>query len=291
MLRSPRRWRSTDARSRMPHSPDSAVMAGMPRSAASAEVLPPTVRLGRRPGARRGRGRRRERARGPGRRPATRRTARTAREPREGRRRAGRGGSRSPAMNCSVTAAAMRSAAVPAASPGNERLRFLPSKGTTKGDRAQKAGRLTTGTTVIWPESSAARSSSAHSRAAAIEVYSVPCTPAITVSRGPRPAVPTTSTYGIASGPSPPSSTTSSRTVHRTAPTTLSVGALHSVRRSEQLGDDADSSSSRLHCRRVVSRLRRLVAVALADGCGGGCGCVAGTPGRRWPEWRTMQPQ
>ena len=45
-------------------------------------------------------------------------------------------------MSLSVTAAAIRSAALPLASPGKLRLRFFPSSGTTNGVRAQNAGRL-----------------------------------------------------------------------------------------------------------------------------------------------------
>jgi len=93
-----------------------------------------------------------------------------------------------------ATAAAIRSAALPSASPGKLRLRFFPSSGTTNGVRAQNAGRLITGATVTVPESSAGRSSASSARAAAIDAYSVPCTPAITVRCGPSPASPTTLT-------------------------------------------------------------------------------------------------
>src|SRR5580692_10693586 len=113
-------------------------------------------------------------------------------------------------MSLSVTAAAIRSAALPSASPGKLRLRFFPSRGTTNGVRAQNAGRLITGATVTVPESSAGRSSASSWRAAAIDAYSVPCTPAITVRCGPSPASPTTLTYGIPSSPCSPRSTRTS---------------------------------------------------------------------------------
>jgi hypothetical protein len=61
----------------------------------------------------------------------------------------------------------------------------LPSIGTTNGERAQKAAGLTNGATVIVPCKVAASSDRANSRAAAIEVYSVPWTPAMTVRCGP----------------------------------------------------------------------------------------------------------
>src|SRR3954452_1096476 len=73
---------------------------------------------------------------------------------------------------------------VPSRLPGNERLRFLPSAGTTNGERCRNDSRLTTGTAVIVPDSSPSSSSRITRMQAAIEEYSQPWMPAIRLSRG-----------------------------------------------------------------------------------------------------------
>src|SRR3954454_9571197 len=84
---------------------------------------------------------------------------------------------------------------VPSRLPGNERLRFLPSAGTTNGERCRNDSRETTGTAVIVPESSEVSSSRMTLVTAAIELYSQPWMPAISESRGPSVA-PSASKHG-----------------------------------------------------------------------------------------------
>ena len=68
---------------------------------------------------------------------------------------------------------------------GSERLRFLPSSGTTNGDRRSNDCMLTTGTAVIEPASSSVSSSFMKRVTAAIEEYSQPWMPPISATCGP----------------------------------------------------------------------------------------------------------
>ena len=74
---------------------------------------------------------------------------------------------------------------VPSYEPGKLRFRFLPSSGTTNGDRRRNDCMLTTGTAVIEPASSLVSSSFMNRVTAAIDEYSQPWTPPINATCGP----------------------------------------------------------------------------------------------------------
>src|SRR3954453_615302 len=78
-----------------------------------------------------------------------------------------------------------RSVYVPFGSPGNARLRFLPSWGTTNGERWVNDSMLTTGTPVTVPAKLVPSSSRMTRVTAAIDEYSHPWMPPITDTRGP----------------------------------------------------------------------------------------------------------
>src|SRR5215218_3777230 len=80
---------------------------------------------------------------------------------------------------------ASRSVYVPSGSPGNARLRFLPSAGITNGDRSVNEAMLTTGTPVTVPLRSSRSSSRIRRVTAAIDEYSHPCTPPVIETFGP----------------------------------------------------------------------------------------------------------
>ena len=90
---------------------------------------------------------------------------------------------------------------VPSYVPGNDRLRFLPSSGTTNGDRRSNDCMLTTGTAVIEPLSSSTRSSFMKRVTAAIEEYSQPWMPPSSATCGPS-REPRASNAGCSSPPS-----------------------------------------------------------------------------------------
>ncbi len=77
---------------------------------------------------------------------------------------------------------------VPSGSPGNVRLRFLPSAGTTNAERCVNDSMLTTGTAVMLPLSWLASSSRITRVTAAIDEYSQPWMPPISERFGPSPA-------------------------------------------------------------------------------------------------------
>ena len=93
-----------------------------------------------------------------------------------------------PRMNSVNAACASRSASVPSGLPGKHRFRFLPSSGTTNGARARNPVMFSTGTARTRPRSRAGSSAAAHRRTPAMDAYSQPCTPEITVSCGPSAA-------------------------------------------------------------------------------------------------------
>jgi hypothetical protein len=68
---------------------------------------------------------------------------------------------------------------------GKERLRFLPSAGTTNGERCVNESMLTTRTAVMRPCSCVGSSPRMTSMTAAIDEYSQPCTPPIRLRCGP----------------------------------------------------------------------------------------------------------
>ncbi len=74
---------------------------------------------------------------------------------------------------------------MPSYEPGKLRFRFLPSTGTTNGDRCRKDSMLTTGTAVIDPLRSAVSRSLMNRFTAAIDEYSQPWTPPINATCGP----------------------------------------------------------------------------------------------------------
>jgi hypothetical protein len=102
-----------------------------------------------------------------------------------------------PRMTLVSTASAIRSVRVPSGAPGKLRLRFLPSSGTTNGLRAQNAGRFTTGTARTVPRKDRFSRPETQRRRPAMDAYSQPCMPAITVSSGPGVS-PTASITGVA---------------------------------------------------------------------------------------------
>ena len=114
------------------------------------------------------------------------------------------------AISSSKTWCASTSLNVPSAEPGKQRLRFLPSSGTTNAVRARKDVMLTIGTAVIRPESALVSSSFMKRTTAAIDEYSPPWMPAIRQRCGPS-AAPRASKHGSSS----PASTSASKRIVR----------------------------------------------------------------------------
>ena len=115
------------------------------------------------------------------------------------------------AISSSKTWRASTSLNVPSSEPGKQRLRFLPSSGTTNAVRARNEVMLTIGTAVIRPESALVSSSFMKRTTAAIDEYSPPWMPAIRHRCGPS-AAPRASKHGSSSSAS---SSASKRIVRR----------------------------------------------------------------------------